>query len=228
MKQKAFTLIELLVVIVIIGILATISTATFRDNINKARDTQRVSDITNVHKALQAYYIFNGSYPSTGGFENALGDPTCDFTLSGSDTHTENWIPGLVPNYINKLPQDPTGKDQTLGSYRADQGTCYIYASDGTYYILTAWGTVESDTLGDNLYRRIGFREGQWNARIGRSGDARLYCNYYTIGGQNSSYGDGDEYDYYRHSYTFSNITNCDEEKANATTRHGHDPYATY
>lgn len=41
MKNKAFTLIELLVVIVIIGILATISTATFSGYFAKARDVER-------------------------------------------------------------------------------------------------------------------------------------------------------------------------------------------
>lgn len=41
--NRAFTLIELLVVIVIIGILATISTATFSSSQTKARDISRTS-----------------------------------------------------------------------------------------------------------------------------------------------------------------------------------------
>jgi len=43
MKQKGFTLIELLVVIVIIGILATISVATFSGYFGKARDSERAT-----------------------------------------------------------------------------------------------------------------------------------------------------------------------------------------
>jgi len=47
-KHFGFTLIELLVVIVIIGILATISTATFKSYFGKARDAERVSAVQNM------------------------------------------------------------------------------------------------------------------------------------------------------------------------------------
>lgn len=50
MKRKnfGFTLIELLVVIVIIGILATISTATFKQYFGKARDAARNTSVANI------------------------------------------------------------------------------------------------------------------------------------------------------------------------------------
>lgn len=47
--QKGFTLIELLVVITIIGILATGAVTVYTSQIQKARDTTRISDI----KAIQ-------------------------------------------------------------------------------------------------------------------------------------------------------------------------------
>ncbi len=47
-KHFGFTLIELLVVIVIIGILATISTATFKSYFGKARDAERLSAVQNM------------------------------------------------------------------------------------------------------------------------------------------------------------------------------------
>ncbi|MBT3349102.1 type II secretion system protein [bacterium] len=47
-KNFGFTLIELLVVIVIIGILATISTATFRGYFGDARDAIRQSAVDNI------------------------------------------------------------------------------------------------------------------------------------------------------------------------------------
>lgn len=52
-KQFGFTLIELLVVIVIMGILATISTATFSSYFAKARDAKRISSIQNMKMLLQ-------------------------------------------------------------------------------------------------------------------------------------------------------------------------------
>lgn len=47
-KQSGFTLIELLVVIVIIGILSTISTATFKSYFGKARDAERQAAVQNI------------------------------------------------------------------------------------------------------------------------------------------------------------------------------------
>ncbi len=44
-RNSGFTLIELLVVIVIIGILATISTATFKSYFGKARDSERTASV---------------------------------------------------------------------------------------------------------------------------------------------------------------------------------------
>ncbi|NCP67601.1 type II secretion system protein [bacterium] len=53
LKQKGFTLIELLVVIVIIGILATISVATFSGYFAKARDSERQAVVRNVSTLLK-------------------------------------------------------------------------------------------------------------------------------------------------------------------------------
>jgi len=52
-KQTGFTLIELLVVIVIIGILATISVATFSDYFSKARDSERQANASQAAKLLK-------------------------------------------------------------------------------------------------------------------------------------------------------------------------------
>ncbi len=57
MSKKGFTLIELLVVIVIIGILATISVATFSGYFKKARDAERkvaIQTISRIMKTINA------------------------------------------------------------------------------------------------------------------------------------------------------------------------------
>lgn len=53
-KKKAFTLIELLVVMVIIGILATISTATFTSSAEKARDVKRQATVRDIAAVIRA------------------------------------------------------------------------------------------------------------------------------------------------------------------------------
>lgn len=55
MKNKAFTLIELLVVIVIIGILATISTATFSSAREKAEFAKAISSWQQVNSVMAQY-----------------------------------------------------------------------------------------------------------------------------------------------------------------------------
>lgn len=59
LKQKGFTLIELLVVIVIIGILATISVATFSGYFSKARDSERQAAIHNSATILKTARAVN-------------------------------------------------------------------------------------------------------------------------------------------------------------------------
>lgn len=61
--MKGFTLVEVLVSIAIIGILMTISVlATTRVRV-KSRDIKRVSNVTEIVSALEAYYAANHAYP---------------------------------------------------------------------------------------------------------------------------------------------------------------------
>ena len=105
MKNKAFTLIELLVVIVIIGILATISTATFGEYQKKARDTEREVFIQNVKKILIA---------------SQLESDAADYDLGGADAAgTETALINLLDNQGYKVPSSKSGIE-------------YFYAINGT------------------------------------------------------------------------------------------------
>ena len=55
-KLQAFTLIELMVVVAIIAILATLSVSNFSTAIRRTRNTNRVSDIQAVAKAMETCY----------------------------------------------------------------------------------------------------------------------------------------------------------------------------
>ncbi|MEK7471897.1 MAG: prepilin-type N-terminal cleavage/methylation domain-containing protein [Patescibacteria group bacterium] len=63
--QAGFTIIELLIVIAIIAILAGLVLNNFQGAQAKARDTQRVTDVNNIHTKLEEYYGDNNGYPNT-------------------------------------------------------------------------------------------------------------------------------------------------------------------
>lgn len=63
-KQQGFTIVELLIVIVVIGILAALVVTTFTGIQQKARNTERQTDIKAIHGQVEAYYAQNGKYPS--------------------------------------------------------------------------------------------------------------------------------------------------------------------
>ena len=80
---KAFTLIELLVVITIIGILATGATTVYTSQIQKARDTTRISDMKSLQSAIEQAYQDSSSYP------------------------TAQTLVTEIITYMEKLPKDP-------------------------------------------------------------------------------------------------------------------------
>ena len=63
--QSGFTIIELLIVIAIIAILAGLVLNNFQGAQAKARDTQRVTDVNNIHSKLEEYHQENNGYPNT-------------------------------------------------------------------------------------------------------------------------------------------------------------------
>lgn len=63
-KSKGFTIVELLIVIVVIGILATLVIVTFTGIQQKARNSQRQTDINALDSHIEAYYAQKGNYPT--------------------------------------------------------------------------------------------------------------------------------------------------------------------
>jgi prepilin-type N-terminal cleavage/methylation domain-containing protein len=125
--QKGFTLIELLVVITIIGILATGAVTTFTSQIQKARDTTRITDIKALQSAIEQVYQDQTEYPQANEFVTDLTD------------------------YMERLPQDPkhaqpcNANTAAGGSTTTDCGYAYISTPDangilyGEYEVSTAF-----------------------------------------------------------------------------------------
>lgn len=93
--EKGFTIIELLIVIAIIIILAALVLNNFQGAQAKARDTQRVTDINNIHSKLEEYYNENNYYP---------------------DTFTASTFPGIDAESL----KDPKGVSVTINAAVAD------------------------------------------------------------------------------------------------------------
>ncbi len=99
--QQGFTIIELLIVIAIIAILAGLVLNNFQGAQAKARDTQRVTDINNVHSKLEEYYNDNNAYPALTGVTSA----NVTTTFPGIDA--QSWV-------------DPRGGEVTVNAAVAD------------------------------------------------------------------------------------------------------------
>lgn len=107
--QKGFTLIELLVVITIIGILATGAVSVYTSQIQKARDTTRISDVKALQGGIEQYYQDMAEYPQGG----------------------DNWLTNAtatdVQDYVRSLAQDPKD-DQNCNNSKC--GYAYMVGDD--------------------------------------------------------------------------------------------------
>ncbi len=133
--QKGFTIIELLIVIAIIGILAGLVLNNFQGAQAKARDTQRRTDINNMHAKLEEFFNENSSYPLSfvqadlaGIDEGALTD-TDDVTIDATSA-TANTKP--ADPYTAAKPDSTTTSQYAYAAYEctgavAGTDTCAKY-----------------------------------------------------------------------------------------------------
>lgn len=96
-NESGFTIVELLIVIVVIGILAALVLNTFSGIQERARDTERRTDINSLATQLEVYYADNGGYPD---------GATVGFTVDTTN------LPGLDAEALN----DPNGNALNVGS----------------------------------------------------------------------------------------------------------------
>jgi prepilin-type N-terminal cleavage/methylation domain-containing protein len=121
-KQKGFTIVELLIVIVIIAILAAVTVIAFNGVQARARDSQRMSDIKSINKAVKFYIVDNGHAPDFNG--NCAVEMGPDNSCYSNDMNGGNsWsaLQTALTPYIKTLPVDPCGepcfdKQQANGS----------------------------------------------------------------------------------------------------------------
>ena len=120
-NQKGFTLIELLIVLTIIGVLTSFIMVNFLSARERARDTQRKSDLEQMRTAFEFYRTDQGTYPPA-------PLPACGGSLVNGGT-----------TYLQTIPCDPTSEGQHV----------YTYTTTGTTYTLTACLENERDQQKD-------------------------------------------------------------------------------
>ncbi len=132
--QSGFTIIELLIVIAIIAILAGLVLNNFQGAQAKARDTQRVTDVNNVHSKLEEFYNENSYYPET------------------IDTATiTTQFPGIDADSV-KDPRGTTLANQTaVATAGALNGTSPGTASGAANYHYTPYGCTTGQCTGYQL-----------------------------------------------------------------------------
>ena len=142
-KQQGFTIVELLIVIVVIGILAALVITTFTGIQQKARNTERETDIKAMHGQVEAYYAQNGKYPTL------------------TNLNDSSWRSSNMKGLDGEALKDPKGSAQTLVaapaansySYVATPANCDNGANgDCTGYTLTA--TYEGTVNGSTTYAK--------------------------------------------------------------------------
>lgn len=117
-----FTLVELLIVIAIIGIISTglVIAINPLTSIQKAQDTKRKSDLSQLQKAIEQYYNDFGEYPA----ENS--EITYNYRIKRDADNTLDW--GSTGwQYMGTLPKDPNSSKNYL--YHSTGQAYYIYAS---------------------------------------------------------------------------------------------------
>ncbi|MBX4188560.1 type II secretion system GspH family protein [Candidatus Saccharibacteria bacterium] len=84
-NNRGFTIVELLIVIVVIGILAALVIVTYNGIQQKARDTERKTDIKAIQGHLEAYWADNAKYPTLANANDATTNGFRQTNFKGLD-----------------------------------------------------------------------------------------------------------------------------------------------
>jgi hypothetical protein len=113
----------------------------------------RLRDFQQMSGALTAYKKAHGAYPIAS-----------FVTAYPNGKHEPHWIPGLVPDYLVKIPEDPRGS--------SDPTRQYMYASDGKNFKIISHAPEDFVAVAQKLPQLIDPRRPTWAYGIWTNGAA--------------------------------------------------------
>ncbi len=105
-KQQGFTIVELLIVIIVIGILAALVLVTFSGVQQKARNTERTTDVKAIASHLEVYNAQSGYYPTSA-------------ELTATDGSVLTWVQANLKGLDKEALRDPKGSNYYLNAGNA-------------------------------------------------------------------------------------------------------------
>jgi general secretion pathway protein G len=144
-NQRGFTIIELLIVIVIISLLSLLVVQNFRNPREEVLYARAQAEFTTMHKAIEIYRIYKGTYPSDvnrnipPGIEPWLatneGDHWPDAPWEGSVYDYDAFISGGEPTYQISIRYCPIGEPQNCNFPKTEWATDFEVNSSLYYCI---------------------------------------------------------------------------------------------
>ena len=120
-------ILESVVLVLGVILLAGVVKPVLDEQASMERDTQRADSLRSVSVALENYFDVYGVYPTT---DNVWSG------ISADGQHVD-YVPGLVPEFLPALPQDPNTNFPV-------ENAGFLYCSNGLDYKLMAHRTPES------------------------------------------------------------------------------------
>lgn len=128
-RFAGFTIVELLITIVVISILAAVSTAAFNGVKERATFSAAKQKFNTALKAIQLYHTQNGRYPDSENCANGYYHVWCGFNQGVDD----GFVPGIVPTYASSLQNlDPSLPDRVNGGSGGDTMLYMSRAANGS------------------------------------------------------------------------------------------------
>ncbi|MEO5949782.1 MAG: prepilin-type N-terminal cleavage/methylation domain-containing protein [Candidatus Saccharimonas sp.] len=145
--NRGFTIVELLIVIVVIAILAAITSVSFSGIQQRGRDARRMADLNNISKALQPWSIETG--------QDFSAFPVGVSSIRGNGWYKVNYSTVSAKDYIVNLGYIPDSVNDPTDTYGTPAFAYMIVqciaGDDNTRILLANMETAQSQTVAQQL-----------------------------------------------------------------------------